>query len=166
MLRIRHTCSFLRVMSTPVESSIYSCLALPITTLSWTTKGDALFFFRVDEHRDYISGSHRWTRRVNEPRFYANATRVNIIFLDRFCDGRHRRLIPATFFISVQWRAFSPQSGNQRFVTLHYPLRSDARRRFHTLRAFFHGCVRTSRGGVTRSSPHGRLIRKKLRTVR
>lgn len=47
------------------------------------------------------------------------------------------------FFISVQWRAFSPQSGNQRFVTLHYPLRSDARRRFHTLRAFFHGCVRT-----------------------
>lgn len=54
-------------------------------------------FFRVGEHRDYISGSHRWTCRVNEPRFYANATRVNIIFLDRFCNDRRRRLTLATF---------------------------------------------------------------------
>jgi len=54
------------------------------------------FFFRVDEHRDYISRSYRWTRRVNEPRFYANATRVNAVFLARFCTVR-RRLTPATF---------------------------------------------------------------------
>lgn len=101
------------------------------------------FFFRVDEHRDYISGSHRWARRVNEPRFYANATRVNIIFLDRFCNGRRRRLTPATFLSISNGKPFSSRSGNQRFVTLHYPPRSDARRRFYTLRASFHGCVQT-----------------------
>ena len=70
------------------------------------------------------------------------------------------------FFISIQWRAFSLQNGNQRIVTLHYPLRSDARRRFYTLRAFFTAASgHLDEGGITRS-PHGRLIIKKLRAVR
>lgn len=46
------------------------------------------------------------------------------------------------FFISIQWRVFSPQSGNQRFVTLHYPLRSDGRRRFYTLRIYLFSRLR------------------------
>lgn len=60
-------------------------------------------FFRVGEHRDYISGSYRWTRRVNEPRFYANATRANVTFLARFCTGR--QLAPATLSASNSERA-------------------------------------------------------------
>ena len=67
------------------------------------------------------------------------------------------------FFISIQWRALSLQNGNQRFVTLHYPLRSDARHRFYTLRAFFTAASgHLDEGGVTRSPPHGRLIIKKI----
>lgn len=80
-------------MSTLVSSQRLAPLDV---SLPRTTKGDALFFFffRVDEHRDYISGSYRWTRRVNEPRFYANATRANVVFLARFCTAL---LTPATF---------------------------------------------------------------------
>lgn len=166
MLRIHHTRSVF-------QSSIYSRRMSRVAYCHFIVdnKRRCALFFRVDEHRDYISGSHRWTRRVNEPLFYANATRVNIIFLDCFCYGRRRRrLTPATFLSASN----GERSLFRTAIIRHAPLSAPERRPPPILHVtcLFHGCVWTPRRrrgneiAAARSINYKKIASSKVNTSR
>ena len=130
----------------------------------------ALFFSEsaniATTYRGHIDGHAAWTSRYLRQRDTSERYIFRLLLQRSPPPPPPPPVDTCYFFISIQWRAFSLQNGNQRIVTLHYPLRSDARRRFYTLRAFFTAASgHLDEGGITRS-PHGRLIIKKLRAVR